>query len=146
MRKIMLIGRIGCGKTTLCQRLFGQELTYKKTQAIELVGGDAIDTPGEYVENRSFYRALTVTAVDADVILALQDCTDSESRFAPGLRAMFQKPLVGVITKMDQCTDPLEVERARTYLELAGAEPILCISSQTGEGIEALLKAIENAE
>ena len=146
MKKVMLIGRIGCGKTTLCQRLFGQELVYKKTQAIEVVGGDAIDTPGEYVESRAFYRALTVTAVDADVILALQDCTDSESRFAPGMRAMFQKPLIGIVTKMDQCTDPFEAERAKAYLELAGADPILSLSSKTGEGIEALLEAIENAE
>ena len=110
------------------------------------MGGDAIDTPGEYVESRAFYRALTVTAVDADVILALQDCTDSESRFAPGMRAMFQKPLIGIVTKMDQCTDPFEAERAKAYLELAGADPILSLSSKTGEGIEALLEAIENAE
>ena len=60
-------------KTTLCQRLFQKELQYQKTQSIELVGGTAIDTPGEYVENRAFYRALVVSGVEADVILLLQD-------------------------------------------------------------------------
>ena len=69
MKKIMVIGRVGCGKTTLCQRLFQKELQYQKTQSIELVGGTAIDTPGEYVENRAFYRALVVSGVEADVIL-----------------------------------------------------------------------------
>lgn len=141
MKKIMVIGRVGCGKTTLCQRLFHQELRYKKTQAIELLGGCAIDTPGEYVESRAFYRALVVSAVDADIILILQDCTDPECRFAPGLRTMFQKPMIGLITKIDRCTEPEELERSRLWLELAGADPILPISSQTGEGIE-LLRAL----
>ena len=138
MKKIMVIGRISCGKTTLCQRLFGEELRYKKTQSIELVGGTAIDTPGEYVENRAFYRALVVSGVEADLILLLQDCTDPECRFAPGIQAMFQKPMVGVITKIDQSGSPAEVERAETFLKLAGANPIVHISSVTGEGIAEL--------
>ena len=138
MKKIMVIGRVGCGKTTLCQRLFHQELHYKKTQSIELLGGCAIDTPGEYVESRAFYRALVVSAVEADVILLLQDCNDPECRFAPGLRAMFQRPRIGLITKIDQCQNGEDLKRARLYLELAGAEPILPVSSQTGAGIEDL--------
>ena len=31
MRKIMLVGRTGCGKTTLTQALKGKEITYHKT-------------------------------------------------------------------------------------------------------------------
>lgn len=146
MKRIMVIGRIGCGKTTLCQRIFGQELRYKKTQAIELIGGQAIDTPGEYVESRVFYRALIVSAVEADVVLILQDCTDPECRFAPGMRSMFQKPMIGLITKTDLTTDPADLERAKACLALAGADPILCVSAQTGDGIEALLDAIETAQ
>ena len=143
MKKIMLIGRVGCGKTTLCQRLFQKELQYQKTQSIELVGGTAIDTPGEYVENRAFYRALVVSGVEADVILLLQDSTDSECRFAPGIQAMFQKPMVGVVTKIDQCRNPAEVERAETFLKLAGVGSIVHISSVTGEGIEELRRHLE---
>lgn len=143
MKKIMVIGRIGCGKTTLCQRLFHEELRYKKTQAVELVGGTAIDTPGEYMESRAFYRALVVSAVEADLILVLQDCMDPECRFAPGMRAMFQKPMVGVVTKIDQCQTPEDLERAETFLTLAGADPIIRVSSTTGEGIEQLCQLLE---
>lgn len=144
MKKIMVIGRVGCGKTTLCQRLFGQELRPKKTQAVELVGGTAIDTPGEYLENRSFYRALIVSGVQADVVLLLQDGTDGACRFPPGLRAMFQKPMIGVVTKVDLCREPQECRRAESFLTLAGADPILRLSSETGEGCDALVRLLED--
>ena len=61
MKKIILIGNVSCGKTTLCQYLNGQELSYKKTQALEVVR-TTIDTPGEYLEHRSFLQALIVTS------------------------------------------------------------------------------------
>ena len=70
MKKLMMIGKVGCGKTTLTQYLNNKELSYKKTQALEIVG-DVIDTPGEYVERRSYYQALAVTSVDVDVVLLL---------------------------------------------------------------------------
>ena len=41
MKKIMLIGHIACGKTTLCQRLNGLKQEYKKTQTIEVINTDA---------------------------------------------------------------------------------------------------------
>ena len=45
MKKILLIGTVSCGKTTLSQYLSGMELVYKKTQALDVIG-TAIDTPG----------------------------------------------------------------------------------------------------
>ena len=86
-KRLMMMGRVACGKTTLCQCLAGGAMEYRKTQTVELVG-DAIDTPGEYVENRALMRGLTVTAVDADAVLFLQDCTDPECRFSPGQAAL----------------------------------------------------------
>ena len=59
MKKILLVGSVSCGKTTLCQRLNGLVQDYKKTQAIEVVG-KTIDTPGEYLERRSLFSALMV--------------------------------------------------------------------------------------
>jgi ethanolamine utilization protein EutP len=41
MKKIIFAGSTGSGKTTLCQRLHGQEIAYKKTQAIENFDQDA---------------------------------------------------------------------------------------------------------
>ncbi len=138
MKKLMLIGKVSCGKTTLCQYLTNQKIKYKKTQALE-VTDNIIDTPGEYVERRQFYQALAVTAMGADVVLLLQDPTDMTFTLPPGLQAMFQKPMVGVITKSDLITDEKQLVRAEKSLSLAGARPIFKICSMTGEGIEDLI-------
>ena len=136
MKKIILMGNSFCGKTTPCQRLAGKQLVYKKTQAIEVVAS-AIDTPGEYLENRGMYKALVVTAVEADVILFVQDATDSRVRFSPGQASMFANLVVGVVTKTDLATEA-QVEQAESLLRLAGASRVFRVRAVTGEGMEEL--------
>ena len=42
--RVALVGKIGCGKTTLRQKLSDEELHYRKTQTISYTE-DFIDTP-----------------------------------------------------------------------------------------------------
>ena len=143
MKKVMLIGRTSCGKTTFCQALYNMELKYKKTQMVEVIH-NAIDTPGEYVENRSLYRALVVTSADADAILLVQDCSHLQTLFAPAFATMFNsKPVVGMVSKIDLAPDEQTVQAAEECLRLAGADPIFKISSVTGQGIDELRTYLE---
>ncbi|MCI6174914.1 MAG: EutP/PduV family microcompartment system protein, partial [Clostridiales bacterium] len=57
-KRIILIGRSTAGKTTLCQRLNHEELNYCKTQTVQIINRNMIDTPGEYLERRGFRGAL----------------------------------------------------------------------------------------
>jgi ethanolamine utilization protein EutP (predicted NTPase) len=57
MKKIILMGRSGAGKTTLTQALQGEKITYKKTQYINHYDV-IIDTPGEYLQTGTLGRAL----------------------------------------------------------------------------------------
>lgn len=57
VKKIILMGRVGCGKTTLTQALRGKTIHYHKTQYINH-HDVVIDTPGEYAETQSLGRAL----------------------------------------------------------------------------------------
>ena len=66
MQRMMLIGPSQCGKTSLTQCLRGENIHYQKTQAI-VWSPTTIDTPGEYLENRSLYSALLVSACEADI-------------------------------------------------------------------------------
>jgi ethanolamine utilization protein EutP len=91
------------------------------------------------VERRQFYQALAVTALGSDVVLLLQDPTDMTFTLPPGLQAMFQKPMVGVITKSDLIQDEAQRQRARRSLTLAGAHPIFEICSMNGEGVKELV-------
>ena len=147
MKKIMMIGKIGCGKTTLAQRLLGEEIRYKKTQAIQIVGDDIVDTPGEYLEQKQFYNALIVTAVEADVILLLFSAIEEQSSFSPRMCSMFYgKPMIGVLTKTDLCKDPKQLAAGREQLFLAGAETVLEVGLGDTKCIQTLRNAIERTQ
>lgn len=142
-KRIILIGRSAAGKTTLCQRINNEELKYHKTQTVQIVNQNMIDTPGEYLERRYFRGALMVTATDADVIVLVQDATEGGSMFPPAYNSMFAKPTVGVVTKQDLAT-PKQLEHAQKHLKAAGAGEIFIVSSVTGDGVEALVKYIDS--
>ena len=143
MKTLMLIGKTSCGKTTLTQALNEEEINYKKTQTVEITSG-IIDTPGEYLENRSYYRALIVTSVDSDVIAMIQDCTQDESIFPPSFASMFAKPVIGIITKTDLCFDEDKLKAASEALISAGAEKIFKVSAFDRYGLEVLKDYIIN--
>ena len=66
MKKIILIGRVAAGKTTLTQALRGEEIHYFKTQYVNYLD-TIIDTPGEYTELRQTSGALALYSYEADV-------------------------------------------------------------------------------
>lgn len=146
MKKIMMIGKIGCGKTTLSQRLTGAEVCYQKTQSIQVIGDDIVDTPGEYLEQKQFYSALIVTAAEADVILLLLSAVDEQNAFSPRMSSMFGgKPIIGVLTKTDLCREPDRLECSYEILENAGALEILEVGFGDEACIEKLREKIEKA-
>ena len=99
--KIMLIGPSAAGKTTLIQRLRDREIKYDKTQAIEYIG-NYIDTPGEYMQQRGYWGSLTITSHDADIIGLVQDSSSEDCWFSGGLTSKFEKPVIGILTKIDR--------------------------------------------
>lgn len=141
MKKIILIGNVACGKTTICQYLNDMELSYKKTQALE-VYNTTIDTPGEYLENRGYLRSLMVTSMDVDQVIFVQDASRDQFYFSPGQTSAFSVPVAGVVTKIDIAT-PQQVKDASELLELAGADPIFHVSPFTGEGMEELAEFLK---
>lgn len=142
MKKIIFAGSTGSGKTTLCQRLHGQEIAYKKTQAVENFE-QAIDTPGECIENRHLYKILLVSSVDADVIGLVQDCTKEESYFPPAFATMFAKPVIGIVTKVELARNDEDIAQARSFLQAAGVERIFEVSSVKHVGVDELRAYLE---
>ena len=116
MKRVILIGRSMAGKTTLCQYISRQDLKYNKTQTVEVVNGTMIDTPGEYLERTNLRGALTVSAVDADIILLVQPANEAGTMFPPGYSSTFAKPCIGVVTKAD-LADEKQIEDAKKYWE-----------------------------
>lgn len=137
-----MIGRSMAGKTTLIQYLTSRALDYKKTQTVEVIDRNLIDTPGEYLERRGFRGALMVTAADAEVIVFVQQATEHGTMFPPGYSSNFPKPCVGIVTKAD-IADEAEISDAIQYLTIAGAEKVFVTSSYEGSGFEGLTDYIE---
>lgn len=141
MKKIILIGSTACGKTTILQRINGLEQKYKKTQSIE-VYNQTIDTPGEYLENRGLLKSLLVTALEAELVFFVQDASREIYCFSPGQSAAFPMQTAGIVTKTDIASQE-QVSQAKELLELAGADPVFCVSAVTGEGMEELEAFLE---
>lgn len=138
-KRIILIGRSAAGKTTLCQRINHEDLTYYKTQTVQVVNESIIDTPGEYVQRLYFRGCLMVSSADADIVVFVQSAEDDMTWFPPGYNSQFGKPAVGVVTKADLATEQ-QIETAKEYLRMAGAKEIFVTSSVSGEGVDDFLK------
>lgn len=144
MKKIILLGKSGSGKTTLIQRAGNSNLEYHKTQMVGYSGG-FIDTPGEYLELRSLYRALIVTAADADVIGLVQECGETETYLPPQMGSVFPKEIIGIVTKTDLAKSEQELLHARDVLQNAGAGRIFEISAVRNTGMDELLAYLADA-
>ena len=136
MRHIIVVGRTACGKTTLLQRLMEQPIEYRKTYAIEIYG-DAIDTPGEYMDHKKLFHSLMVTCTNAEALVLLHDCTDGVSTFFPGMATAFQIPVIGVVSKTDLGTEQ-DIRYGEEILKMAGADRVFRVSAYTDEGVKEL--------
>jgi ethanolamine utilization protein EutP len=140
MKKAMMIGPVGAGKSTLVKVLLGVDQPVRKTQALEFHDW-LIDTPGEYSENPLYYRTLMATALEAQVLLLIQDATRERSCFPFGFAQGFPMPAIGVVTKADH--PDANVERAILFLrESLGEREIYVTSAATNKGIRTLFERL----
>ena len=143
MKKLILIGRVAAGKTTLTQALMGEEIRYYKTQSIHYMDA-VIDTPGEYTELRQTSGALALYAYEADVVGLVLSANEPYSIFSPCITSMVNRPVVGIITGIDK--PDARPDLVAWWLELAGCERIFRVSSYTGEGLDEILAFLNEDE
>ena len=142
-RRIILMGRAGCGKTTLLQAIHNEDLVYHKTQEV-IATADSIDTPGEYIDRPFFWRGAVTAACDADIVCFCQDCVDSLCRLPQMFSLTFAKPVIGIVTKAD--SPEANIEMAKNYLRNAGARHIVVTSAVTRQGIDELLQLVKTLD
>ncbi|MEJ8544315.1 EutP/PduV family microcompartment system protein [Brevibacillus borstelensis] len=143
-KRVMIIGAIEAGKSSLVKALFNDEQPARKTQALEFRDW-LIDTPGEYSENPMYYRTLMATSLEAGAILMVQDATRERNYFPPGFASGFPQPCIGVITKIDH--PAANVARAEAFLRQSiGNAVIFPTSAYTKEGIPELMEHLKRLE
>ncbi len=132
MKKIILMGRTECGKTTLTQALQGRSISYHKTQYVNHFDV-IIDTPGEYAETKVLARALALYTYEADVVGLLISAIEDYSLYPPCVTPCVNREVIGIVTQIDR--DGANASRAEAWLRLAGCETVYKVSAYTGEGI-----------
>lgn len=140
MKTVLLVGSVGCGKTTFRQQLQSEPISYAKTQSIEAING-VIDTPGEYLELGRYKRALMLASYDADAVVLIQSAVCTESRFPPGFASSFPSLVIGVVSKIDLASSE-QVADAVAMLTLAGAQHVFTVDSVSGHGFDAVREVL----
>lgn len=143
MKKLILIGRVAAGKTTLSQALLGEDIKYYKTQSIHY-GDVIIDTPGEYTELRQTSGALALYAYEADIVGLVLSANEPYSIYSPCITSLVNREVVGIITGMDK--PDARPDLVENWLRLAGCKKIFRVSSYTGEGIDEILDYLKDDE
>lgn len=143
MKKIILIGRSGAGKTTLTQALKGEEIKYHKTQYVNYFEC-IIDTPGEYAQTHELGYALALYSYEADVVGLLLSATEPYSLYPPNITCMVNREVVGIVTQINAPgADP---ERAAGWLRLSGCKKIFYVDSTEGTGVSDILSYLREEE
>ena len=143
MKKIILIGRSGAGKTTLTQALKGEEIKYHKTQYVNYFEC-IIDTPGEYAQTHELGYALALYSYEADVVGLLLSATEPYSLYPPNITRMVNREVVGIVTQINEPkADP---ERAARWLRLSGCKKIFYVDSTVGTGVPDILSYLREEE
>ena len=143
MKKIMLVGRSGAGKTTLTQAMKGRKITYHKTQYINNYDV-IIDTPGEYAENKTLARALILYSYEADIVGLLMSAIEDYSLYSPNIVSMATREVIGIVTQIDQ--PEARPDLATMWLELTGCKKIFLCQLRDGEGWEIFLIPAEEGD
>ena len=143
MKKIILIGRSGAGKTTLTQAMKGEEIKYHKTQYVNYFEC-IIDTPGEYAQTHELGYALALYSYEADVVGLLLSAMEPYSLYPPNITCMVNREVVGIVTQINEPkADP---ERAARWLRLSGCKKIFYVDSTVGTGVPDILSYLREEE
>ncbi len=136
MKKLILMGRVAAGKTTLTQALKGEQLHYCKTQYIDYMD-TIIDTPGEYMQVHGLGAALAVYSYEADVVGVVISANEPYCVFPPNIACMVNREVIGIITGIDK--PDANIPLAEQWMENIGCKTVFHISSHTGEGLNDII-------
>ncbi|CAK7058037.1 MAG: Propanediol utilization protein PduV [Desulfovibrio sp.] len=135
LQRIMIMGERGAGRRSLARALGQAPAFMPQPMAVEYAGRFVVPPP-EFLENRRFYRALITTAADCRCLLFVQDASRRTSAFPPGLARIFNRHVIGIITKID--LPDASPDRAARFLHQAGLQAVYALSTASGEGLDSL--------
>ena len=136
MKRLILIGRVAAGKTTLTQALKGEQIHYCKTQYINYTD-TIIDTPGEYTEVHRLSAALALYAYEADIVGFVISANEPFCIVPPNCTCLVNREVIGIISGIDK--PDANIPQAERWLRNTGCTKLFYVSSHTGEGLNSII-------
>ena len=117
-KRIMIIGGIGCGKTTLASHLEAEPFPVRKMPNM-VYRPYTLEAPGTYLESTWMRQHLIIAAQDASCVLMLADASVLRNIYPPGFANAFRVPVIGVVTRCRTSSEK-GIREAGKQLERAG--------------------------
>ncbi len=136
MKKLILMGRVAAGKTTLTQALKGEQIDYCKTQYINYYD-TIIDTPGEYMQVHGLGAALAIYSYEADVVGVVISANEPYCVFPPNVACMVNREVIGIITGIDK--PDANIPLAELWMENIGCKKLFYVNSHDGTGLSSII-------
>lgn len=140
--KVLFLGAIDAGKTSLIQRLTRDQIWEEKTGCV--IYGDWMDTPGELFENQGFFRRLLQLTNQVNLVLWVVDATKPMLGNHLEYRRLIETPIIGIATKID--SDEADLLKVSKRMQELGIWRWFPISNATGEGLDALRDELVDLE
>ncbi len=134
----MIVGLAGAGKSTISDLVEGEQSSHQHREDC-FYRTCCFEVPGSYVENQWMHSILIMLSQNqASAVLLLIDGATGQTLYNSGFARAFNEPCLGVLTKCD-LLDEAQRARGLALLADAGCDETLCVSRETGEGLEALM-------
>ncbi len=134
----MIVGLAGAGKSTISDLVEGEQSSHQHREDC-FYRTCCFEVPGSYVENQWMHSILIMLSQNqASAVLLLIDGVTGQTLYNSGFARAFNEPCLGVLTKCD-LLDEAQRARGLALLADAGCDETLCVSRETGEGLEALM-------
>ena len=131
MKRYVLLGTVGAGKSTLYAALHGIACDEaKKTQAMQYDLDGGVDTPGKFFCHPMYYPALLSTTVDTDVLIYVHPANDPLCRLPAGFLNIYtQREVICAITKVDLPDADFEATKAMLMDHLSSLSEKIALNS-----------------
>lgn len=158
---VTIIGRPNVGKSSLMNRMIGEKIAIvsskPQTTRSRIMGVLSrpehqivfLDTPGIHDPRTKLGEYMMNSVRDAmdgmDAVLVLFDIThitENDLRVAEGMKEK-KVPVILALNKIDLAT-PEQILAATAKAAEIGFEEIIPVSARTGDGVEELIKSLEN--
>ena len=158
---VTIIGRPNVGKSSLMNRMIGEKIAIvsskPQTTRSRIMGVLSrpehqivfLDTPGIHDPRTKLGEYMMHSVRDAmdgmDAVLVLFDIThitENDLRVAEGMKEK-KVPVILALNKIDLAT-PEQILAATAKTAEIGVEEIIPVSARTGDGVEELIKSLEN--